>query len=440
MMKKLTFALLTLLLVLALIGYRSAVDTPQTDATAPTTVITDDQPTLNESTADKDTDSKANTPTDNHTSTEPDDDLALAIKGENYPVQGPRETHSMEAASIVASYLAGEWEADQPLWSEDYSTRVAAQADGSLIYTMNEHVNFCNDSEILFARRLAVACEPPTAKDPENPSAEANSTKPAPMPIPSSWPGEKVYIDLPNQVLPEGTWNSSYVVGEGTYVQTQQGVTLYRQGEVVDTWNAKVEERTFLVTKLNCNLGENFLLTDDQLLRLVPGGTTEVVYDHVVDAGHNTVPFLIVLTIDDGVLAEHYYWESYGWKDIEIASDVTEARFGLGATIFRDDDGLTYVATPRIYCYDPESTVVCVGERTLDNLEGLWESFNDSYITPKKLTEFLTKYGTGTVTISDPVTSGNSCDSDDTTGLFEINRGSAENWHEIWSGNTTKDD
>ena len=319
MMKKLTFALLTLLLVLALIGYRSAVDTPQTDATAPTTVITDDQPTLNESTADKDTDSKANTPTDNHTSTEPDDDLALAIKGENYPVQGPRETHSMEAASIVASYLAGEWEADQPLWSEDYSTRVAVQADGSLIYTLNEHVNFCNDSEMLFARRLAAACEPSTAKNPENPSAEANSTKPAPLPIPSSWPGEKVYIDLPNQVLPEGTWNSSYVVGEGTYVQTQQGVTLYRQGEVVDTWEVKVEDQSFLATRANYRIGTNFLLADDRLLELVPGGTTEVVYDHVVDAGHNTVPFLIVLTIDDGVLAEHYYWEAYGWKDIEIA-------------------------------------------------------------------------------------------------------------------------
>ena len=50
----------------------------------------------------------------------------------------------------------------------------------------------------------------------------------------------------------------------------------------------------------------------------VPGGTTEVVYDHVIDAGHNDVPFLIVLTIDDGVLSEHYYWEGTGWKDIKM--------------------------------------------------------------------------------------------------------------------------
>ncbi len=438
MMKKLFSTLLTLVMVLSLVGCQSAENAPQTDATTPAATVNDDRSTPSGSTADEATGSEENGLTESHTSNKPDDALALATKDENYPVQGSRQTHSMEAASIVASYLAGEWEADQPLWSEDYSTRVAVQADGSLIYTLNEHINFYNDSEMLFAKQLATYV-PPMTKDPENPDAEEDSS-PRTRPVPPTWPGEKVYVDLPEQTLPEGTWVSSYVVGEGTFVQNQQGVTLYHQGEVVDTWEAEVKEQSFLATRANYRIGTNFLLADDQLLELVPGGATEVVYEHVVDAGHNAIPFISALTLNDGVLTEHYYWESHGWKDIEIAQNVAEARFGLGAAIFRDDDGLAYVATPRVYYYDPESTVVCVGDRTLDNLEGLWESFSCAYGIHDKLSGFLAKYGTEIATISDPVISGNYCDSDGTTGLLEIDRGSAENWYEIWHENTADDD
>lgn len=329
-----------------------------------------------------------------------------------YPTEAPKDIHSMKTDSLVADYLSGDWDAAHPLWSEDGTTHVMVYANGYLCYTdERSHLTFYNDSAKEMVSKLAKRLATPGE---------------TPAPLPPNWQGEKVYVDLPEQKLPEGTFCSRYVVGDGTYVQNQQGVTLYRQGEIIDAWEASVEKQSYLATRPNSHLGENFLLADDQLLHLVPGGVTEVVYDHVVDARAVHDFCLVLLTLEDGILSEHVYMANDRWlESVELGADISEARFCDGV-IFRDNEGKAYMATPYLISYESEVNVTCFGERTLDNLEGLWESFDYS-LGNKRMEKFIETYGLETRVIELNNHGDNDCDSP-VSNTEELGGNSCENY------------
>lgn len=320
---------------------------------------------------------------------EPDDAPELPTENEVYPTNTPdasienkdsdpaclppsTKIHDMSSDSLVADYLAGTWGVGEPLYSEDLRTSVAIYADGSLSYTYDGHINYYNDTAVKFVHQMT-----------ESPKGQSMMT-----PLPKDWQGEKVYVDLPDQKLPENAWASSATFDQGTFVQDQQSVTQYLRGKVIDHWEIAVEEKSLLAVDYN---GENYLMADDQLLRLVPGGTTEKVYDHVVDA-KQYASTLYVLTLKDGVLSQFRPFYNDRWEGIKIAQNVAEARYGANSTIFVDCDGKAYLAFSS-YSYRQVDSVACFGQRTLDELEELWNSFTD-YDVMTKTEDFVKRYAT----------------------------------------------
>lgn len=321
---------------------------------------------------------------------EPDDAPELPTENEAYPTNTPdmsiknkdpnpvcsspiTNIHDMSSDSLVADYLAGTWGVGKPLYSEDLRTSVAIYADGSLSYTYDGHINYYNDTAVKFVHQMS-----------ESPKGQSMM-----MPLPEDWKGEKVYVDLPDQKLPENAWTSSMAFDQGTFVQDQQGVTQYLRGKVIDHWETAVKEKSFMAVNRN---GENYLMADDQLLRLIPGGTTEKVYDHVVDAKQDSL-ILHVLTLKDGALSQLRLFYNDGWEEVEIAQNITEARYGADSIIFTDRNGKSCMMFSYYYPHRKVDGAACFGQRTLDELEELWNSFTD-YDVMTKTEDFVKRYAT----------------------------------------------
>lgn len=358
-MKKRVSLFLALMIALSLLaGCGSKADT-QTDtdaSTPPVTSTEDDSSQVSNAQPDADKlDGANNGKESDHDSRNPYMPLTE---------EAPREVHDMDVESLVADYQSGAWDGGHPLWSEDGTTFVAISSEGYLTFNYN-HIQVYDDDGLKMAKRIVSELD-----------------KGRHLPLPNDWQGEKVYPDLPMGQLPQvDVLGSAYVVGKGTLVQVEKKITLYQKGTDATTWKANTEERSLLMAQLD-ESGTSYVLVDNQVLRLNDDGTTEVTLENVVDAGWSAMPFLIALTIEDGALVEHYTSTDSitepSWTERPVLNDVTDARLMLGRTLFTTDIGLTFAVDPLpTTCQQPNLRLTCLGRRTLDEVQTLWDEYDE---------------------------------------------------------------
>lgn len=285
----------------------------------------------------------------------------------------PDEVHDMDTASLVADYLSGAWDRS-PQRSEDGLVKVTTYAYGFLVYTyyadgdnsdLWDGVDFYNSDALDMAKRVAAG------EDRQS--------------LPENWRGEKVYLDLPDQKLPEDALASYILRDVGTYVQTPDGVTLYYKQDVVDFWDIPAENGSLLSIQDGlCYTSGNYARADDKFFELLEGGKTKVIYDHVIDADTDAIPSFIILTLKNGVLTVHDGRDGFGrsstltWTKKVIAKDVAEACLisrGIGSdgVGYRTNDGEAFAVFRFLDNHDGISDdVASLGQMELDEIEKTW--------------------------------------------------------------------
>ena len=255
--------------------------------------------------------------------------------------------------ALLEKYQSGVWDGEGSLWSTDFSTQVTIY-DGCLQYeyrkdTYTEEA----DPDGLAYKFYDEPMELLSEDEPDGYHAWRRSN------TYDGGRGHEAYIlkttvavcvDLPNgttdnldnEVIYSRRINSDI----GTYVMTNKGVDLYCRGELIDHWNCETgvglpDMHYFEDDVKSIFKGETHVWTsDDKIIRLLPGGETELILDNLVD---NYVigeyPLLDLALDDNGKLTGYSRYCGL----VEIAEDIASVDFAWDVTLMTGTDGKCYM-------------------------------------------------------------------------------------------------
>jgi len=309
--------------------------------------------------------------------------------------------------ALLEAYQSGEWDGNEKLWSNDYSTYAQISGNGSLFYsfvnpmlTPNEEARQyaytgCNDTpwwhngtDSLWPKYQGFSIDEFRYSHTDGKHYNANID---------------CFPDLPNGKLDPDLGQPIYTQHDedGTWIATTTGVYRFREGKILEQWKLELDVKTgFVELKTDCyKFDANYVYTGDKLVELLPNDKIRRVISGNVCAATNYEGSFWAYYIQDHDLM---YWKNQGGKvtiSTLIDDNVVDLKNAGNTIFFTMKDGYTY-GTYGYACdeFDP----VCIGRISLEAVVEEWLDPDQESITLEWLASKYANTITGAPLLTSP--------------------------------------